>query len=88
MNPGRKISIPYLISNTDRIEPKDQHPLYYKRYSYNGSPVWFPLLRIIARLARLADRMLGGPLFRSVKRPAVWPHRMVGGRIVNNCCGA
>jgi hypothetical protein len=48
-----------------------------------------------------------GVLFRSVKRPAVWPHRMVGatvlrivarlarladrmvgGRIVNNCCEA
>jgi hypothetical protein len=46
--------------------------------NYNASV----LLRIIASLARLADRMVGGPLFRSVKRATVWSPAMVGGGLL------
>ena len=48
--------------------PKHQHPLYYKQCSYYGFPMWFPLLRIVARLARLAAFMVGGGLLRIVAR--------------------
>jgi hypothetical protein len=46
--------------------------------SYNASV----LLRIVARLARLADRMVGGGLLRIVNRATVWSRRMVGGELL------
>ena len=46
--------------------------------------MWFPWLRIVARLARLAVLVVGGPLFRNVKRPPVWAHFVVGGGLFRN----
>ena len=46
--------------------------------------MWFPLLRIVARLASLTVLVVGGPLLRIVKRAPVWARFVVGGGLFRN----